>query len=80
MNPFSAQAAQPDEIIGVGPVAAQELIAEIGVEMSRFPTVAHLVSWAKFCPQTHESAGRKKGKGRGKGNRWLAPWAGSSSP
>ncbi|PRX42214.1 transposase IS116/IS110/IS902 family protein [Nonomuraea fuscirosea] len=53
-------------------MAAQELIADIGVEMSRFPTAAHLVSWSKFCPQTHESAGRKKGKGRGKGNRWLA--------
>jgi transposase len=72
ISPFSAQAAQLDEITGVGQVAAQELIAEIGVEMSRFPTAAHLVSWAKFCPQTHESAGRKKGKGRGKGNRWLA--------
>ncbi|MEO3875926.1 transposase [Nonomuraea sp. B12E4] len=72
MRPFAGQAAQLDEITGVGPVAAQELIAEIGVEMSRFPTAAHLVSWAKFCPQTHESAGRKKGKGRGKGNRWLA--------
>ncbi|SDH37768.1 IS110 family transposase [Nonomuraea jiangxiensis] len=72
ISPFSAQAAQLDEITGVGQVAAQELIAEIGVEMSRFPTAAHLVSWAKFCPQTHESAGRKKGKGRGKDNRWLA--------
>jgi transposase len=30
------------------------------------------VSWAKFCPQTHESAGKPKPKGRGKGNPWLA--------
>ncbi|MEU1393621.1 MULTISPECIES: transposase [unclassified Nonomuraea] len=72
MSPFSAQATQLDEITGVGLVAAQELIAEIGVEMSCLPTAVHLVSWTKFCPQTHESAGRKKGKGRGKGNRWLA--------
>ena len=38
---------------------------------SRFPTAAHLVSWAKFCPQTHQSAGKTKRKGRGKGNPWL---------
>jgi Transposase IS116/IS110/IS902 family len=51
--------------------AAQELIAEVGVDMGRFACDAHLVSWAKFCPQVHESAG-KKPKGRGKGNPWLA--------
>ncbi len=40
--------------------------------MGRFASAAHLVSWAKFCPQTHESAGKKRDKGRGKGNPWLA--------
>jgi transposase len=70
--PFADQVAQLDEITGIGAVAAQELIAELGVDMSRFPSDAHLVSWAKFCPQVHESAGRKKNKGRGKGNPWLA--------
>ncbi len=41
--PFARQAAQLDEITGIGPTAAQELIAEIGVDMTRFPTPAHLV-------------------------------------
>lgn len=60
---------QLDEVTGVGVTAAQELIAEIGVDMGWFPSDAHLVSWAKFCPQVHQSAGRKKkNKGRGKGN------------
>jgi transposase len=70
--PFAGQVAQLDEITGVGRVAAQELIAEVGVDMARFASAAHLVSWAKFCPQVHESAGKSKPKGRGKGNPWLA--------
>jgi transposase len=70
--PFARQVAQLDEVTGIGPLAAQELIAEIGVDMSRFASDAHLVSWAKFCPQVHQSAGKKKNKGRDKGNPWLA--------
>ena len=70
--PFASQVAQLDAVTGVGVVAAQELLAEVGVDMGRFATAAHLVSWAKFCPQVHESAGKTKPKGRGKGNPWLA--------
>jgi transposase len=69
--PFVHQVAQLCEVTGIDTVAASELIGEIGVDMSRFNTPAHLVSWAKFCPKTHESAGKKKAKGRGKGNPWL---------
>jgi len=49
--PFAAQVAQLDEIPGVGRTGAQELIAEIGVDMTRFPTAGHLVSWARYAPK-----------------------------
>jgi transposase len=72
ITPFADQAAQLCGLPGVDTVAAAELIAGIGVDMTRFPTPAHLVSWAKFCPQTHQSAGKSRSKSRGKGNPWLA--------
>ena len=75
--PFARQVTQLDEITGVGVVSAQELIAEVGVDMSRFRSAPHLVSWGKYCPQVHESAGRKKNKSRGKGNPWLAATLGN---
>ncbi len=61
-----------DEITGVGLRSAQEIIAELGVDMTVFPTAAHLVSWAKFSPIDATSAGRHKGNSTGKGNPWLA--------
>lgn len=70
--PFTPAVERLDEITGIGVRSAQELIAEIGVNMSVFPTAAHLVSWAKFCPIDAQSAGRKKGNTSGKGNPWLA--------
>jgi transposase len=71
--PFAAAVARLDEIPGIGVTAAQAIIAEIGLDMSRFPTPAHLASWAKFAPGISESAGRKKGgASTGHGNRYLA--------
>jgi transposase len=62
-----------DAIPGIGPVAAQMILAEIGTDMTRFPTPAHLASWARFAPGVNESAGRPTGKAAsGKGNRYLA--------
>jgi transposase len=71
--PFQAAADRLDEITGVGRTAAQVIIAEIGVDMGRFPTPGHLVSWARFAPGVKESAGRRKGNATtGHGNPYLA--------
>jgi transposase len=65
--------ARLDAIPGVGTVAAQMILAEVGTDMTRFPTPAHLTSWARFAPGVSESAGRKKGNaGTGHGNPYLA--------
>lgn len=73
LAPFAAAAARLDEIPGVGPVAAAILIAEVGVDMSRFPTAGHLSSWAKVSPGINSSAGKSKGNGStGRGNPYLA--------
>jgi transposase len=71
--PFAAAVARLDEIPGIGPIAAAIIIAEVGLDMTRFPTAAHLASWAKFAPGVKESAGKKKGKGStGHGDAYLA--------
>jgi transposase len=70
--PFAVQVAQLDEIPGAGKTGAQELIAEIGVDMARFPTAGHLVSWAKFAPRAKQSAGKSRPGSTGKGNPWIA--------
>jgi transposase len=71
--PFATTVDRLDEITGVGRRTAQVAIAEIGLDMTRFPTSGHLCSWAKFAPGVSESAGRKKGSGAtGHGNPYLA--------
>jgi transposase len=59
-GPFGTAIRRLDEIPGVGRAAAAVMIAEIGLDMTRFPTAGHLVSWAKFAPGVKESAGKKK--------------------
>ncbi|GAB3542145.1 IS110 family transposase [Arthrobacter tecti] len=73
LAPFADAAARLEEIPGIGAMAAAAIIAEIGVNMTRFPTAAHLCSWAKFAPGINTSAGKTKGNASsGKGNRYLA--------
>jgi transposase len=60
-----------DEIPGLGPLAVQAIIAEVGLDMTRFPTAAHLVSWAKLSPQTIQSGPKTRAGKTGKGNRYL---------
>ena len=71
--PFADAVARLIEIPGVAATAAKAIIAEIGLDMTRFPTAAHLTSWAGLAPGVKQSAGRILGRGTtGHGNRYLA--------
>lgn len=71
--PFAEAVARLDAIPGVGPTTAADIIAEIGLDMTRFPTPGHLASWAGFAPSTKSSAGKTKGNAKtGHGDRYLA--------
>ena len=72
-RPFGDAAARLDEIPGIGPKATAIILAEIGTDMTRFPTPGHLASWATFAPGIKPGAGKPKGTGStGHGNRYLA--------
>lgn len=71
--PFAETVDRLDEIPEVGHIGAAGIIAEIGLDMTRFPTPGHLASWARFTPIVKESAGRSKSNSAtGHGNRYLA--------
>jgi transposase len=79
-EPYLHQIAQLDEVPGTGVITAQDIIAEIGTGMTVFPTAAHLVSWAKWCPQVAQSGGRRKGaNASGRGNRYLSAALGEAA-
>jgi transposase len=60
-----------DEVTGIGRDAAQVIIAEVGLDMTIFPTAGHLVSWAKLTPRTIQSGARSRSGKTGKGNPYL---------
>ena len=69
--PVLPAAARLDEVTGIGLDGAQAIIAEIGLDMSRFPAAAHLVSWAKLSPRTIQSGTSSRSGRTGKGNPYL---------
>lgn len=81
LAPFRAVVDRLITIPGVSQVVARVLVAEIGPDVSRFPTAGHLVSWAGLCPRLHESAGKRLSTRVRPGTPWLkttlvqAAWA-----
>lgn len=84
-DPFEEQIQLLCSIPGLERRAAEAIVAEIGLNMERFPTHHHLASWATMCPGNEESAGNRKSGRTRKGNRWLkrilleVSWAASRS-
>jgi transposase len=85
LGPFEETLARLQTVPGVGPRTAEVLMAEVGRDMSRFPSHRHLASWAGLCPGNNESAGKRKSGKTRKGSPWLrsalveAAWAASHS-
>ena len=73
VRPFRDVIERLEAIPGISRTGAHVIVAEIGLDMSRFPSAAHLVSWAGLCPRLDETAGKKKSVKLRKGALWLKP-------
>jgi transposase len=71
LQPVKDDLERLDTIPGVDRQTAEVIVAEIGLDMGRFPSPAHLASWAGMCPGNHESAGKRRGGKTRRGSRWL---------
>jgi transposase len=71
LHPFEPQLVLLDSIPGIGRWSAEVVLAEIGPDMTRFPTAGHLASWAGMCPGHDESAGKRRSGRTRKGSPWL---------
>ena len=83
LDPFRAHVERLTSVPGISTTVASVILAEIGADMSRFPTAGHLISWAGLCPRMDESAGKRRSTRLRKGAPWLktvlvqAAWAAS---
>jgi transposase len=83
LRPFRRSVEHLTTIPGVSETTARVLLAEIGFDMTRFPSAGHLVSWAGLCPRSDQSAGKRRSTRLRPGNTWLkstlvqAAWAAS---
>jgi transposase len=71
LEPFRTAVTQLITVPGVKALSASAIVAEIGTDMSRFPTAGHLLSWAGLCPRNNESAGKRRSSRLKKGSNWL---------
>ena len=71
VRPFEEAIEHIDTVTGVGRRTAEVLVAEVGTNLTRFPTHRHLTSWAGLCPGNNESAGKRHGGKTRKGSPWL---------
>jgi transposase len=71
LGPFRQAVRLLRTLPGVSDLGAQVVISEIGIDMSRFPTAGHLISWAGLCPRNDESAGKRRSNRLRKGAPWL---------
>ena len=71
LAPIHSSARLLTSLPGVSDLTAQVMVAEIGVDMARFPSAAHLISWAGLCPRNDESAGKRRSTRVRKGAPWL---------
>ena len=83
LTPIRERARLLTTMPGISDLVAQVVVAEIGVDMARFPTPGHLISWAGLCPRNDESAGKRRSTRVRKSGTWLktalvtAAWAGA---
>lgn len=73
LAPFREAQARVVKVPGIQTVAAAAILSEIGMDMTRFPTAGHLVSWATLCPRNDESAGKRRSTRVRPGASWLKP-------